>query len=266
MFDKLLERIPTVKSLLAERDDLISERDRLLERLTNCRCLPVPPAKLRYRVGAEADLDNFLIVGRRLECTIRGLVAQTGRRFESFKMVLDFGCGCGRVTRHFRQENQTIVATDIDREAIEWCRDNLSEVATFAVNAPAPPLEYPDSTFDLIYGISVFTHLPEDMATVWLAELNRVLKPDGLLVTSLLEEKDLIETLPDDVEALAEFKRSGFYYTPRFGMEGLPGFYGVAFHRRDYVERAWSEYFKISMYEPRAINYHQCGVVFFPAP
>jgi len=39
--------------------------------------------------------------------------------------------------------------------------------------------------FDLIYGLSVFTHLPESSATKWLLEMQRVLKPGGILIVSI---------------------------------------------------------------------------------
>jgi len=44
-----------------------------------------------------------------------------------------------------------------------------------------PPTEFPDDTFDFIYGISVLTHLPEMLQFAWMNELSRVLKPGGLL-------------------------------------------------------------------------------------
>lgn len=39
---------------------------------------------------------------------------------------------------------------------------------------------------DLVYSYSVFTHLPEPMINAWVAELARVLKPGGLLLTTIL--------------------------------------------------------------------------------
>jgi len=43
-------------------------------------------------------------------------------------------------------------------------------------------LSYPDSSFDLIYSISVIEHIPENGDVAALAEFRRVLKPNGTLV------------------------------------------------------------------------------------
>ena len=42
-----------------------------------------------------------------------------------------------------------------------------------------------DASIDVIYAISVFTHLSEAMHESWMAELRRVLKPDGILLATL---------------------------------------------------------------------------------
>ena len=48
-----------------------------------------------------------------------------------------------------------------------------------------PPLGLEHGSFDLIYAISVFTHLT-DNSVPWLLELRRMLKPDGLLIATFM--------------------------------------------------------------------------------
>jgi len=56
---------------------------------------------------------------------------------------------------------------------------------TFEVNGIEPPLAFRDDSFDLVYALSVFTHLTADLQLAWRDELRRVLKPGGrLLVTT----------------------------------------------------------------------------------
>jgi SAM-dependent methyltransferase len=43
-------------------------------------------------------------------------------------------------------------------------------------------LPYADNTFDIIYGISVFTHLPLEKHYEWKDELARVLKKGGIIL------------------------------------------------------------------------------------
>ena len=80
--------------------------------------------------------------------------------------MLDFGCGCGRVTRWWRDFNGTVAGSDVSRPAIEWCRANLP-FARFELNALAPPLVFEDETFDLVYALSVFTHLTAELQLAW---------------------------------------------------------------------------------------------------
>jgi ubiquinone/menaquinone biosynthesis C-methylase UbiE len=95
--------------------------------------------------------------------------------------ILDWGCGHGRVVRflpHVGCRGQ-LHGIDIDPENIAWAKEHL-DIASFAVGPLYPPLPYGDSSFDLVYGISVMTHLSSDVQRVWLAEIRRVLRPGGL--------------------------------------------------------------------------------------
>ena len=48
-----------------------------------------------------------------------------------------------------------------------------------------PPLPYVDNSFDIIYGISIFTHLPEDLHYKWFNELVRITKINGIIFLTL---------------------------------------------------------------------------------
>jgi hypothetical protein len=50
------------------------------------------------------------------------------------------------------------------------------------INRIRPPLPFDDGSMDLVYSLSLFTHLPEHQATEWLDDLARVLKPRALLI------------------------------------------------------------------------------------
>ena len=103
------------------------------------------------------------------------------------RRVLDFGCGVGRVLRHFAAdaEGGDFWGCDIDEASIDWCRSNLSPPFSFFCNGDLPPLPHPDESFDLVYAMSVFTHLL-DSWSAWLLELGRLLRPGGYLVTSFM--------------------------------------------------------------------------------
>ena len=137
--------------------------------------LPLPPADLIVRVAGTADVDWFLEGGRLGYETVRQHAP------DGLESVLDFGCGCGRVTRYWLGAGVRVAGSDLNEDAIEWCRRNLP-FARFELNGLAPPLAFDDGAFDLVYGLSVFTHLPEELQVAWLHELSRVLRLGGRLL------------------------------------------------------------------------------------
>jgi SAM-dependent methyltransferase len=144
--------------------------------------LPVPPAELIVRVAGTPDVDWFLEGGRLGYETVR---AHAQPKPDS---VLDFGCGCGRVTRYWLGSGAAVAGSDLNDDAVDWCRRNLP-FARFEDNGLAPPLVFDDAAFDLVYGLSVFTHLPEELQVGWLHELRRVLRPGGRLVLTTHGER-----------------------------------------------------------------------------
>jgi len=102
------------------------------------------------------------------------------------KNILDWGCGPGRVIRHLPAaigNNCSFFGTDYNRGSIEWCKNNLKGIS-FNVNPLTAELPYSSDFMDVIYGISVFTHLSEQMHYNWYSELFRVLKPGGILLVT----------------------------------------------------------------------------------
>jgi len=155
------------------------------------RDLPFPPYELATRVGsldgAPDPWAHYTAIGR----ASRGdLLAALPEDFLwDGKRVLDFGCGAGRTLRHFIADRSPgeFWGCDIDAVSIEWLQRTLSPPLHPFVNGELPPLDLPDEMFDLIYGVSVFTHLTRSWSA-WLLELRRLLKPDGLLIVTFMGE------------------------------------------------------------------------------
>ncbi|MEM0543313.1 class I SAM-dependent methyltransferase [Flavobacterium sp. j3] len=98
--------------------------------------------------------------------------------------ILDWGCGPGRVIRHLPEvigNGCSYYGTDYNKQTIDWCAKNLPGIS-FNLNSLEAKLPYSDNFFDVIYGISIFTHLSEDLHYKWLNELQRILKPNGILL------------------------------------------------------------------------------------
>jgi SAM-dependent methyltransferase len=97
--------------------------------------------------------------------------------------ILDWGCGPARIIRHLPSvigNGCTYFGTDYNPKSIDWCSQNLPGIA-FNLNSLEAKLPYPNEFFDVIYGISIFTHLSEKMHYDWFGELSRILKPGGIM-------------------------------------------------------------------------------------
>jgi SAM-dependent methyltransferase len=137
--------------------------------------LPVPPAKLRVLVSGPSR-ELFLDETNAGVAAIREVL---GDRLRG--TVLDFGCGCGRTARHWQNLGLDLHGCDYNPELVRWCQDNLPFIRA-VVNKPAPPSPYPPDTFDVVYAISILTHLTERSQLGWLDDWRRILKPGGLLL------------------------------------------------------------------------------------
>lgn len=234
---------------------------------TTVNGVPLPPPLLRLRVHGEIDRDSFLKVGKICWEDVLRALGQVDREPSSLRDVLDFGCGCGRVLRWAADQpyGWKLNGTDMDPQAIGWCRESL-RFGTFSLNNPRPPLAFPDQSFDLITAISVFTHLDEEMQFQWLEELRRIVRRGGLLIATTRGE--YAQSVLDPAES-ERMRKDGFVFqiqdTGRFKLDGLPDFYQVAFHSREYVLREWSRLFRILLYQERGCNRHQDLVVLQPA-
>jgi SAM-dependent methyltransferase len=103
------------------------------------------------------------------------------------KRVMDFGCGAGRTLRHFLSEAETAEfwGVDIDAPSVDLLAETVSPPLHVRQCEYTPPLDFDAGTFDLIWSISVFTHLT-DNSLPWLLELHRLLKPGGLLIATYM--------------------------------------------------------------------------------
>ena len=207
----------------------------------------LPPAELRYRVSSSPDADDFVRVGKTCASDVQAAVQKVGHDLGLFSRILDFGCGCGRTLIHLKDlaPSAQISGTDIDANAIDWCRQHL-RFAEFSLSAERPPIHYPAETFDFIYAISVFTHLSEEYQFRWLEELRRIAKPGGVLLL----------TVDSSLSGTENFVFQRSYEDGLF-----PAWYQNAFHSREYVLANFGTYFDVLGYFPRGMNGHQDVVV-----
>ena len=174
----------------------LSSADVQIEKLP--QGLPIPPAKFVVRVAGTPDRLWFLRSGKLAALSIVETLQRRQLDIEDFGAIMDFGSACGRVLRHWSPPQRTkMYGTDCEPELVEWCRRHLTD-AQFETNSLAPPLRWANHSFDFIYAISVFSHLPKALQGAWIAELARVLKPGGHLLLTTHGEQYFEQLTPQE--------------------------------------------------------------------
>jgi SAM-dependent methyltransferase len=206
--------------------------------------LPVPPLRLVRSSTGTSSLRWFFRGGRDGADAIAAVLERRGVDVRNLGSILDFGCGSGRVIRHWAASRGAIHGSDYNAKAVRWCRRHL-RFAHFVVNGLAPPLPYDAGQFDLVYALSVFTHLPEPLLFAWLDEMRRILKPGGWLVITTHGDAYLGHLTADEQ---AEFhagrmvvKHADAVGTNRCGV----------YVSEDYMRRRCPDFFRVVDFLPR---------------
>jgi len=96
--------------------------------------------------------------------------------------ILDFGCGDGLLT-HFIQNTfykAQISGVDSNKYLIEHAQEEFPLITFEHILTASLP--FTDGTFDLIYAVDVFHHIPPKEHAKYVAELMRVLKSHGRII------------------------------------------------------------------------------------
>lgn len=230
------------------------------------RILPGFPAEdTQYQyVGTVGDAA--MKVGLAASRVFKKIYEQTrGRALTPETSVLDFGSGWGRITRFFLKDIDPgrLHGTDVSEEMVAFCRQAF-RWGTFSRNDPFPPTKFGAGTFDLIYALSVFSHLSEDAHRKWLAELKRILVPGGVFIATTRGREFIIRCrdlrgrtdltsitrhLPglfvDTDASLSSYDNGGFCFdSSQEGYGELSDWLGETCISKGYVMRHWPEYFE----------------------
>lgn len=132
------------------------------------------------------DLEQFWRLGEDEITRVMSTAAALGYPAGN-DTALDFGCGVGRLTRAMARHFAHCTGVDVAATMIEQAtRLNPGSACTFLVNETNDLGRFEDSTFDFVYSALVLQHLPTvEVIRAFIAELFRVVKPDGLLAFQL---------------------------------------------------------------------------------
>jgi SAM-dependent methyltransferase len=249
---ELTERVTDLEAAVAQLEAI----------LRHDGAAPPPPKHLQVRV-VGGYVPGFIESGFSICDDLNAVLAVVGKSLGDFERILDWGCGCGRTTRALKtlHPGMSVWGTDIDPEAIRWLQKKYEpRYGEFRLSPHVPPLPFADGFFDFVAGISVVTHLPENMQFHWLEELRRITRPGGYLLLTTSGEKSYSQ-LPDELRRQVEEK--GFLYLDGdYGQSiSLPDFYQNTFHSLDYVRREWGRFFDVLDTQPARLQTYQDTVL-----
>lgn len=213
---------------------------------------PSPPEDYMYRVVHTRSLHFFKMGALKTFGDFVGLMNKNSVDWSCINRVLDWGCGCGRLSFQFLSTDSAIEldGSDIDASTIDWCKSNVG-AGRYAVLNPMPPAPYDDAVFDFVFSYSVFTHLTRDAQDAWLKEMHRVLKPGGYFLATTHGSfalqfglAKLKPTWPDD----------GFWdATLDHTLDGIApaAYYRATYQSEAFTRKSFGRYFEIVDYLPR---------------
>jgi len=190
--------------------------------------------------------------------------------------VLDFGAAAGRVTLPLARlfSRSRLTATDVDAECVEYFKMVAPRNCEAHTNEYYPPLPLLSASFDCVIAISVWSHFPDELAIRWLAEMQRVCRPDALLLISTAGLATFetwrtsaprwanvpLQRYYDDQYIYLEFKGIGSAAGRWPGIEGV-GSWGDTVMHPDYIRRRWSAFFDIVEIRERGMPGNQDLVI-----
>jgi SAM-dependent methyltransferase len=209
------------------------------------------PVELRWRVtGARGPIGGYWLAGLQTFGKFYRAIAKYADR-DPVNRLLDWGCGCGRVTGFFLKylTGVEVHGCDIDGEAVEWCARNFP-TGHFTAILPHPPTTYADDTFNVVTGCSVLTHLRREIQFEWLEEMKRIIAPGGLLLVSVHGDFEAA-SLYDHPEVKKEVESVGISdHNPDHTLHGVApdSYYRGTFQSKAYTCREFARYFKVLDY------------------
>lgn len=143
-------------------------------------CFVFPPDYYLY----ETYTLNYQAYKEDGEITAKEIIEWTTKYIQDDLRILEWGCGVGRIIRHIPRtagNNALITGADINEEMIKWNSSNISNVH-FKKISYFPPTDFETGEFNLVFALSVFTHIESEFQTAWLAEIERIISRNGIFL------------------------------------------------------------------------------------
>ena len=167
----------------------------VLRALMGSREAPAAPAapsedgsNAAWNSAARADAHDAILTGatpEQFEESGRGDADRVRRWLRGGDVVLNIGCGVGRVERYLAPLVGELWAVDVSGEMIARARKRLAGLANVHLREVANDeflRSFEDGRFDVVFSFLVLQHLEKEDAARYLRDVFRVLRPGGVFV------------------------------------------------------------------------------------
>lgn len=130
----------------------------------------------------SSPLRDYLADGWRTLSELVLLLERAGRTLTGCGQVLEFASGHGRFTRHLVKAlgAERVTVSDVVPGAVAFSTEHFGVRGFVSTSDPAA-LRWPDR-YDLVFVLSLFSHLPRATWGAWLGKLWQAVAPGGMLV------------------------------------------------------------------------------------
>lgn len=227
-----------------------------------CPC-EIAPADDIYRFFESHPLSNnplrdYLADGWRTMSELVLLLEEVDHPLLRTQSVLEFASGHGRFTRHLVKAlgADRVVVSDVVADSVHFARETFG-VKGF-VSAPVPEQVQWDQQHDLVFVLSLFSHLPHATWSRWLERIYGMVSPGGVLVFTTHGA----EAVHKQGVVLDE---NGYFFAPSSESHAIDGQeYGTTFTSEAYVRARIAEHLpgaKLLKFAPRQFWHHQDAYV-----
>jgi 2-polyprenyl-3-methyl-5-hydroxy-6-metoxy-1,4-benzoquinol methylase len=209
---------------------------------------PFPPTANILRVIGDTSVERFAMGGAMIFNNAQNYLKQLGYKWSDFPNILDWGCGSGRLTRYLIGETASaITGVDIDSDNIGWCQQAYPG-GSFETVPLRPRTALAEGKFNLVFGLSVLTHLQENDQFLWLEELQRITAPGALLLLSVQGPTQFaFNRFPPHL--FRKLQTDGFIdFCRDAALDAVVSdkeYYRAAMHSRPYIVSRWGKYFDV---------------------
>ncbi|MFC1542095.1 methyltransferase domain-containing protein [Candidatus Latescibacterota bacterium] len=182
--------------------------------------------------------------------------------FSQKPRILDIGCGPGEMLVELSKRGSEIWGIDISDEMIKLAKGKIKKKNEniHLESGDIESLTFVDGFFDVVIAAGVIEYLEND--TIWIKEISRVLKPNGILIINItnhyavrrltlsifnrIKRNIMMRSIMNFIKS-AIFRKGSINYFPFTPRTHSPFKFDVFLHRNGYTKIA-HRYFDVSIF------------------